>query len=119
MRFPYKADAHNISFPALLEKRDSNSYTDARVFAALMDAEGTSATVHKTAALEAAAGLYAACLAGAVVTPSHPALNPACLALLARGLIRNGESLFLIRLAGDRVQLLPAASWGRAGRRDP
>ena len=79
MRFPYKADAHNISFPALLEKRDSNSYTDARVFAALTDAEGASATVHKTAALEAAAGLYAFCLAGAGVTPALPALTPACL----------------------------------------
>ena len=30
-------------------------------------------------------------------------------------LIRNGESLFLIRLAGDRVQLLPAASWDVRG----
>ena len=86
MRFPYRADVHNISFPALLEKRDANSYTDGRVLASLTDAEGTAATVHKTAALEAAAGLYSACLAGAVVTPSHPALNPACLALLARGM---------------------------------
>ena len=114
MRFPYRASAHNFSFPPL-EKRDTNSYTDARVFAALTDAEGTAATVHKTAALEAAAGLYAFCLAGAGVTPSIPALTPACLSLLARGLIRNGESLFLIRLAGDRIQLLPAASWDVRG----
>ena len=77
MRFPYRASAHNFSFPPL-EKRDTNSYTDARVFAALTDAEGASATVHKTAALEAAAGLYAFCLAGAGVTPSHSCFN-ACL----------------------------------------
>ena len=115
MRFPYRATANNYSFPALLEKRDSNSYTDARVLASLTDAEGTAATVHKTAALEAAAGLYAFCLAGAGVTPAVPALTPACLSLLARDLIRNGESLFLIRLAGDRIQLLPAASWDVRG----
>ena len=104
-----------MRWPWQREKREANSYTDGRVLASLRDAEGAGATVHETAALEAAAGLYAFCMAGAVVSPSHPALTPACLSLLARDLIRNGESLFQIRLAGDRVQLLPAASWDVRG----
>ena len=104
-----------MRWPWQKETRSSNTYTDARVLASLTDAEGAPATVHQTAALESCVGLYSFCLSGAVLTPSHPALNPACLALLARGLIRNGESLFLIRLAGDRVQLLPAASWDVRG----
>lgn len=104
-----------MRWPWQKEKRDSNSYTDGRVLASLTDAEGTSATVHKTAALEAAAGLYGFCLAGAGVTPTLPALTPACLSLLGRDVIRGGESLFLIRLTGDRIQLLPAASWDVRG----
>ena len=104
-----------MRWPWQREKREANSYTDSRVLASLRDSEGTSATVHETAALEAAAGLYSFCLSGSVQTPTHPSLTPACLALLARDLIRNGESLFLIRLAGDRVQLLPAASWDVRG----
>ena len=104
-----------MRWPWQREKREANSYTDARILASLRDAEGTEATVHETAALEAAAGLYAFCMAGAVLTPSHPALTPDCLALLARGLIREGESLFIIRLAGDRIQLVPAASWDVRG----
>ena len=97
------------------EKRSSNSYTDARIAATLRDVEGEDLTAHKTAALEAASGLYAACLAGAQLSPSVPALTPACLSLLGRDLIRNGESVHLIRLDGDRVQLTPAASWDVRG----
>ena len=58
-----------MRWPWQKEIRESNSYTDGRVLASLADAEGTTATVHETAALEAAAGLYAFCLAGAGVTP--------------------------------------------------
>lgn len=108
-----------MRWPWQKEKRESNSYTDGRILASLTDAEGTTATVHETAALEAAAGLYGFCLAGAVVTPSVPALNPALLSLLGRDVIKNGESLFLIRVAGDRIQLIPAASWDVRGGVDP
>ena len=97
------------------EKRSSNSYTDARIAATLAGIEDSADSVHKTATLEAAAGLYAACLAGAHVTPSIPALTPACLSLLARDLIKNGESLFLIRVSGERIELLPVASWDIRG----
>ena len=106
-------------FPWLKEKRETNSYTDARVLATLTDAEGTNATVHQIAALEAAAGLYAACLAGARLTPDLPALSPACLSLVGRDLIRNGESVHLIRLDGDQIRLLPAASWDVRGNQTP
>ncbi|MCY4360807.1 MAG: hypothetical protein OXE42_01280 [Gammaproteobacteria bacterium] len=113
--FPYRAEASNFSFPPIAETRDANSYTDARIAATLRDVEGTELTAHKTAAAEACSGLYAACLAGAHVTPSIPALNPAFLSLLARELIRNGEALFIIQLAGDRIELIPAASWDVRG----
>ena len=104
-----------MRWPWQTEKRNASSYTDSRVFAALTDAEGAGATVHKTASLESAAGLYAFCAAGCKVTPHIPALTPACLALIARSLIRNGDALFLIQLSGDRIQLLPAASWDVRG----
>ena len=72
-----------MRWPWQKEIRESNSYTDGRVLASLADAEGTTATVHETAALEAAAGLYAFCLAGAGVTPCGACFNaslpvPAC-----------------------------------------
>lgn len=104
-----------MRWPWQKEKRETNSYTDGRVLASLTDADGSSATVDKISALEAAAGLYAACLAGARVTPDTPALTPACLSLIGRDLIRNGESVHLIRLDGDQIRLLPAASWDVRG----
>ena len=104
-----------MRWPWQREKREANSYTEARVMASLADAECTSKTAHETSALEAAAGLYAACLAGAVVTPSLPPLNPACLSLIGRDLIRSGESLHLIRLDGDMLKLVPCASWDVRG----
>ena len=101
------------------ETRETDSYTDGRILATLLDVESGAATVHKTAALEAAAGLYAACLAGAVVTPAIPALKPSCLSLLGRDLIRNGESVFLIKVMSGNVVLCPVASWDVRGGVDP
>ena len=72
-----------MRWPWQREKREANSYTDSRVLASLRDAEGASATVHETAALEAAAGLYSFCLSGSVQTPYASQFNaslpcPAC-----------------------------------------
>ena len=104
-----------MRWPWQREKREANSYTDGRVLAALSDVEGAAASAHETAALEACAGLYGACLAGAVLSPSVPALNPPCLSLLARNLIRSGESVFLIQVDAGIVKILPAVSWDVRG----
>ena len=63
-----------------------------------------------TAALEAAAGLYARCMAAALVTGADDvadALTPPVLALIARNLIRRGEDLHVISVRGGRLVLEP------------
>ena len=68
------------------------------------------------AAVEAAAGLYARCFAGAEVRGgAQDAISPQARALIARDLIRRGESLHLIRVRAGRVTLLPAGSWDVRG----
>ena len=79
------------------------------------------ATRAAIAALEAAAGLYAAAFAGARVTPDNPmtaALTPGCRALIARDLIRRGESVHRIRIEGGMVRLQPIGSWDVRGAAD-
>ena len=91
------------------------SFTDAVVEALLADASDTSTkTAAKTAALEAVAGIYAAAFARAVPDPEIPALTPACLALIARDLIRRGESIHLIETEGG-LHLRPVGSWDVRG----
>ena len=101
------------------EIRETDSYTDGRILATLLDVESGAASAHQTAALEAAAGLYAACLAGAAITPAVPALKPSCLSLMGRDLIRNGESVFLIKVMSGNVLLSPVATWDVRGGVDP
>ena len=63
-----------------------------------------------TAALEAAAGLYARCMAAALVTGADDvadALTPPVLALIARNLIRRGEDHHRIYVRGGRLVLEP------------
>ena len=63
-----------------------------------------------TAALEAAASLYARCMASAVVKGADDvadALTPPVLALIARNLIRRGEDHHRIYVRGGRVVLEP------------
>lgn len=63
-----------------------------------------------TAALEAASGLYARCLAAAVVTgvpDVADALTPPTLALIARNLVRRGEDHHRIYVRGGRLVLEP------------
>ena len=95
-------------------------YTDAVVRALLETAAGgVVADPAATAALEAAAGVYARAFAVAEVQPmtaSTAALTAPCLALMARDLIRRGEHVAAIEVDGSgMVRLRPAASWDVTG----
>ena len=95
------------------------SYTDSIVAALISDATGTATkTATATAALESCAALYAAAFARARIEPAVPALTPAVLALIARDLIRRGESVHLIDVAGG-LNLRPVGSWDVRGDHRP
>ena len=108
-------------FKPKTEIRESGGipFSDAIVAAIVQSAGGTSpADPTAIAALEAATGLYSAAFAGAAVTPANAltaAVSPAVRALIARDLIRRGESLHLIRVRAGQAQLLPAGSWDVRG----
>ena len=111
MRWPWQ--------PAPLEVRESQPFTDA-VVAALTTAAagGVVGDPSGIAALEAAAGLYARAFAGASVSPAGAAaaaVGPRVRALIARDLIRRGESVHLIDVVGGAVELLPCGSWDVRG----
>ena len=104
-----------------VEERQSGGipFSDAIVHAIVQAAGGTSpADPSAIAALEAATSLYAAAFAAAEVKPANEitkAVSPQARALIARDLIRRGESLHLIRVRAGRVSLLPAGSWDVRG----
>ena len=104
------------------ERRQAVPFTDAVVRALEAQAAGTAAgDPSAIAALEAAAGLYAAAFAGATVTPANPmtaSLTPAVRALMARDLIRRGESLHAIELRAGAVRLAAVGSWDVRGPAD-
>ena len=104
------------------EKREAAPLTDAVVAALTAQAAGTVAgDPSALAALETAAGLYAAAFAGARVLPENAAtagLSPGCRALIARDLIRRGESLHVIEVGGGAVRLRPVGSWDVRGPAD-
>ena len=113
MRWPWQREP---------ERREAVPFTDA-VVAALSAQAGGTGTGDPSAigALEAAAGLYAAAFAGARVTPANAmtaALTPACRALIARDLIRRGESVHRIRIEAGGVRLQPIGSWDVRGTAD-
>ena len=100
-------------FKRRAEKREA-SFTDS-VTAALF-AQAVGSAVGDPAGLgvlEAAAGLYARCFAGADI--SSNAVGPSVAAMIARDLIRRGESLHLIEVRAGAVQLVPVGSWDIAG----
>ena len=101
------------------ERREALPFTDAVVAALQAQAAGTAAgDPSAIAALEAAAGLYAAAFAGATVTPANPmtaSLTPGCRALIARDLIRRGESVHQIGVEAGAVRLAPVGSWDVRG----
>ena len=112
MRWPWQREPEP-------ERRQAIPFTDAVVRALEAQAAGTgSGDPSAIAALEAAAGLYAAAFAGATVTPANPmtaGLTPGCRALIARDLIRRGESVHQLRIEGGMVRLQPIGSWGVRG----
>ena len=116
MKFPWTRRAPEP------EKREAVPFTDAVVAALTAQAGGTgTGDPSAIAALEAAAGLYAAAFAAATVTPANPmtaALTPSCRALIARDLIRRGESVHRIRIEGATVRLQPIGSWDVRGPAD-
>ena len=96
------------------------SFTDAIVAALYAGAAGTGTRdALATAALESCAALYAGAFARARLEPAVPPVTPAVLALVARDLIRRGESLHLIEAGGDGLQLRPVGSWDIRGGWDP
>ena len=104
---------------APVEVRESQPFTDAVVAAIVAAAAGASTgDPGGLAALEAAAGLYARAFAGATIAPASPAsaaVGPRVRALIARDMIRRGESVHLIDVRGGAVELLPCGSWDVRG----
>ncbi len=102
------------------EKRESQPFTDAIVQAIVTASEGvTPGDPSAIAALETCASQYALAFAGAKVEgggPAASAVSPAFLALVARDLIRRGESLHLIEVSDTGgLRLSPAGSWDVRG----
>ena len=100
------------------EKRESLPFTDAVVTALTAQAAGTATgDPSAIAALEAATALYARAFAAATVTPPEAArvLSPACMALIARNLIRRGEDVHQINVVGDALRLQAIGSWDVRG----
>ena len=102
------------------ESRASQPFTDAITAAIAAQAAGTTAgDPGAIAALETAAGLWSRALAAATITTADgapvPALTADVLALIARDLIRRGESVFAIEVEGGAPVLRPAGSWDVRG----
>lgn len=120
MRWPWKREQRQL--PEIRESGGAG-FTDAIVRALLTEAAGgTIKDAAATAALEAAAGQYSRAFQVAEVTPATPAtmaLTPAVLGLMARDLIRRGESIHVIEVERGGVRLLPAGSWDVRGGPDP
>ena len=90
------------------EKRQNAPYTDALVNALEAQAVGQSVgDPSAIAALETAVALYSRAFAAVRISPAVPALAPACMALIARNLIRRGEDFHRIYVRGGRVVLEP------------
>ena len=107
-----------------LEKRQSGGdFSDAVVRLLESQAAGTAADASSTAAVEAASGALSRAFAGAEVVAAPwvaEAVSPGILAQIGRDLIRNGDSMHVIRVGRDgMVQLIPASSWHWEGSHDP
>ena len=109
---------------AMIAPEARSSYTDALVAALQMSATGGgSAVPNQTGAMEIAAGLWQRAMQGADVEGGpdaiRRALAPHVLGTVGRELIRRGESVWLIEVAGGSLRLLPAASFDVRGGADP
>ena len=107
-----------MRWPWRTEKRESQPFTDAVVGAIFAQAAGSvAADPSGLAALEVAAGLYARSFAAASIEPAElrPVVGPAVRALIARNLIRRGESVHLIEVNSGQLRLIPVGSWDVRG----
>lgn len=104
------------------EKRES-SFTDALVQQIMSTVTGPSLARPTTiAALECAANLYARGFAAAKVQGpawAQRVLSPACLAMIGRALIREGEIVLAIDAADGELKLWPVADYDVHGSFDP
>ena len=101
------------------ERRESAPFTDAVVDAIVSAAGGSPVvSVAATAALEVSAGLVSRIISGGVVEGPDWArrmVSSEMLRLVARDLIRRGESIHLLESTTGRVQLVPVGSWDVRG----
>ena len=107
------------------EKRESGGdFSDAVVRLIEAQAAGTAADSSSTAAVEAASGALSRAFASAEVVGggawAQETVTPGFLAQVGRDLIRNGDSMHVIRIdRAGMVQLIPASSWHWEGNHDP
>ena len=105
------------------ERRDSGEgFADAVLRLIEGTAAGTAADAGKTAAVEAAAGALSRAFMAATVEAAdwaREAVTPSVLGQIGRDLVRNGDSLHVVRMAGGQLRLIPAASWHWEGSHDP
>ncbi len=105
------------------ETRADSSYTDALVAAITANASGQStAFPTATAALEACAGFVGRAFAAAEVSAPamyRDALDPACMALIGRALVRRGELVLFIDVMDGELRLLPCQTHDVDGDTDP
>ena len=112
-----------MRWPWSIAKRERRSgvYTDALVQYLETEAGGTAEARPATAAaVEAAAGIWSRAFASAAVEHAPAdvaaAVSPAVLGLIGRELIRSGEIVFAIDLAGpDGLRLTPASTCNLQG----
>ena len=105
-----------------LEKRQAAPFTDAIVQALQNRASGVSPDSSAIGALEIASRLWSRGLASATISPASPvtaALSPAVMASIGRGLVRRGESLFVLDVIRGRLRLMEASGWDISGSPDP
>ena len=105
------------------ETRGSGGYTDGLVRLIEARAAGAVADAASTSAVESAAGVACrrAFASATVEGPPHvvEAVKPGYLAQVGRDLVRHGQSMHIIKVAGGRVSLLPCPSWNFEGGEDP
>ncbi|MCY4495600.1 MAG: hypothetical protein OXB92_17285, partial [Acidimicrobiaceae bacterium] len=110
-----------MRFPWQRRPVERRTYTEDLVAALASQTEGATVEVGKTAAVEAAAGFIARALASSTVEGDVPpgTITPTMLHAAGRGLVRDGEALFVLRMVGAGFRFVEAASWDWSGGYDP
>ena len=104
------------------EQPKGSGYSDVVVRMIEASAAGKAVDLAGTAAVECAAGLVSRSFAAAEISgPSwaKSAISREFLGQVGRDLIRCGESLHVIHVTRDRVELLPCSSWNFEGDASP